>query len=51
MRAPDLDYYRGIKLGFAEIYNQYDLEPPGGSELNVCMDREIYVLRRSLSRP
>lgn len=50
MRAPDLSYYRAIKDGFAEIYTKYGLEPPGGTGLNVCMDREIYLLRNLLTR-
>lgn len=43
MQPPPLDYYRRIRDGFARLYQKYQLEPPGGTGLNVCMCRDIYL--------
>jgi hypothetical protein len=43
MQAPGLDYYRRIREGFAGLYKKFKLEPPGGTGLNVCMCRDIYL--------
>jgi len=45
MQAPDLGYYRAIKAGFAGIHRKYGIEPPGGSGLNVCIDKDIFAHR------
>lgn len=42
MQAPDVDYYRRVKELFAELYQRYQLEPPGCRGLNVCMERDIW---------
>ncbi|MFC1925053.1 hypothetical protein ACFLXA_06800, partial [Chloroflexota bacterium] len=43
MKAPGLQYYKAVKRGFSEIYSKYGIEPPGGSGLNVCMCRDIWL--------
>ncbi len=40
--APNLDYYRKIKKGLADIYSNYNIVPPGGVGLNVCVCRDIW---------
>ncbi len=50
MKAPDLDYYRKVKLGLAGIYEKYGIVPPGGTGLNVCMCRDIYLQRTAITR-
>ena len=47
MKTPGLDYYRRVKAGLAMIYATYGIEPPGGSGLNVCMCRDIYLQKAS----
>ena len=42
MTPPDLDYYRKVKEGFADLYRKYDLHPAGCCGLNVCVERDIY---------
>lgn len=40
---PDLDFYRQARAGFARLYQQYGLNPPGaeaGSHVSLC--RDIY---------
>lgn len=41
--APGLDYYRRARLGFLELFNKYNLNPPGASGLNVCMCRDLVI--------
>lgn len=41
MKPPELDYYRRVKDMLAELYEKYDLDPPGASGLNVCVDADI----------
>ena len=38
---PDLDYYRRARQGFTELFDRYQLVPPGASGLNVCMCRDL----------
>lgn len=40
MKPVDLEFYRNVKIGFANLYTKYGLEPAGGFGLNVCI--EIY---------
>jgi len=42
MKTPDIDYFRKVKEMFADSYIKYDLEPPNGEGLNVCIERDIY---------
>ena len=42
MKAPDLDFFRRVKEGFAELYSKYALEPAGASGINVCIERDIW---------
>jgi hypothetical protein len=42
MKAPGLDYYRRVIALYAELYDKYKLEPPGGRGLHVCVDRDIW---------
>jgi hypothetical protein len=42
MKAPDLDFFRKVKRGFAELYSKFGLEPPGASGVNICIDRDIW---------
>jgi len=42
MKTPDMDYFRRAKEMFAEAYIKYDLEPPKGEGLNVCIERDIW---------
>ncbi len=49
MRAPKLDYYRRFKVGLADIFRRYELEPPGGQGLNVCMCRDIQMHREAIA--
>ena len=46
--APDLDYYRRIKRGLAEIYHKYQCEPPGDAGFNVCLCRDTWNHRSEL---
>ncbi|GHT51586.1 hypothetical protein FACS189440_20790 [Bacteroidia bacterium] len=41
--APKLDYFRRIKEMLAELYHRYELIPPGGCGLNVCIEKDIYT--------
>ena len=41
MSAPDLNYYRSVIAGLADIYQRHAIDPPGAHGLNVCMDRDI----------
>ena len=45
MQAPDLNYYRKVIDGLANIYTKYNIVPPGGCGLNVCMCRDVYLHR------
>jgi hypothetical protein len=40
--APSLDYFRRVKEMLAKLYCKYDLIPPGGCGLNVCIEHDIY---------
>ena len=42
MKAPGIDYYRGVKELFAELYQKYKLEPAACRGLNVCIERDIW---------
>lgn len=46
--APGADYYRRVRETFAEIYDKYDLEPPGRAGFNVCMCRDAWNHRRQI---
>jgi hypothetical protein len=46
--APDLDYYRKVKKGLAEIYYKYQCEPPGDTGFNVCLCRDTWNHRSEL---
>lgn len=50
MRGQSLAYYRRIIEGYARILETYHLDSPGGTGLNVCMDREIWRDREFLAR-
>ncbi|MDR0835554.1 MAG: hypothetical protein LBN11_03100 [Tannerella sp.] len=43
MAAPNLDYFRRVKEMLAELYSKYELIPPGGCGLNVCVEKDIYA--------
>ena len=43
MKTPELGYYREVKVGLAAICEQYGIVPPGGTGLNVCMCRDVYL--------
>lgn len=43
MKTPDLAYYQQFKMGLCQIFKRYDIVPPGGSGLNVCMCRDVYL--------
>ena len=43
MKAPDLDYFRRVKIMLAELYTKYGLTPAGGCGLNVCVEKDIYT--------
>lgn len=47
-QAPGLEYYRKIKEGLADIYVRYDIEPPGGLGLNVCLCRDAWNHRSEI---
>ncbi len=49
MQAPGLDYYRRVKEGLAAIYTKYGVEPPGGTGLNVCLCRNIWMHRDEIT--
>jgi len=42
LAAPDLEYYRQVKIGLARIYDTYATEPPGAAGYNVCLCRDIW---------
>jgi len=42
MKAPDVDYYKGVKESFAELYTKYKLEPINSRGLHVCIERDIW---------
>ena len=48
MRAPDLPFFKKVKIGLARIYERYGLEPPGGTGLNVCMCRDVHRHREAI---
>jgi hypothetical protein len=48
MKAPGLEFYRKIKYRLAEIYDKYDIIPPGGKGLNVCMCRDAWINKREI---
>ncbi|GHV66567.1 hypothetical protein FACS1894199_10250 [Bacteroidia bacterium] len=41
--VPSLDYFRRVKEMLAELYSKYELIPPGGCGLNVCVEKDIYA--------
>jgi biotin synthase-related radical SAM superfamily protein len=43
MATPDLDYFRRVKDMLADLYSRYALSPAGGSGLNVCIEKDIYL--------
>lgn len=45
---PDLNYYRKVKRGLAEIYHEYQCEPPGDTGFNVCLCRDTWNHRSEL---
>jgi hypothetical protein len=42
MKPPELEYYRAFRQKLSAIYSKYQIVPPGGSGLNVCICRDIY---------
>jgi len=44
---PGLDYYRRARQGFLELFEKYNLEPPGAAGLNVCMCRDLIKSRQA----
>lgn len=48
--APDLEYYRKVKRGLAEIYCKYRCEPPGDAGFNVCLCRDTWNHRSEIVR-
>jgi hypothetical protein len=46
---PGLDYYRKARQTFLEIFDKYQLEPPGGAGLHVCMCRDLWQHREALA--
>ncbi|KAA6329234.1 hypothetical protein EZS27_021939 [termite gut metagenome] len=49
MTAPTLDYFRRVKEMLAELYSKYELAPPGGCGLNVCVEKDIYLYSKTFS--
>jgi hypothetical protein len=47
MTAPTLDYFRRVKEMLAELYSKYELIPPGGCGLNVCVEKDIYLYSKT----
>jgi hypothetical protein len=43
MKAPELTYYQQVKSELVEIYDKYDIEPPGGVGFNVCICRDSWL--------
>jgi len=50
LAPPDLEFYRRIKTGLAEIYSAYGCEPPGDAGFNVCLCRDTWNHRAELVR-
>lgn len=48
MQAPGLEYYRKVKVGLADIYMKYGIEPPGGVGFNVCLCRDTWNHRSEI---
>jgi hypothetical protein len=46
--APGIEYYRRVREAFADIYDRYDLEPPGTAGFNVCMCRDAWNYREEI---
>ena len=44
---PGLDYYRRARQGFLELFEKYNLTPPGAAGLNVCMCRDLIKNRQA----
>ncbi len=43
-----LPFYRQVKRHLAMLYDRYDLEPAGGSGLNVCIERDVWRWRKEI---
>lgn len=43
-----LPFYRQVKRHLAALYDRYDLEPAGGSGLNVCIERDVWLHRKEI---
>ncbi len=48
--APGIGYYRRVREAYANIYDRYDLEPPGTAGFNVCMCRDAWNYREEILR-
>lgn len=46
--APGIEYYRRVREVFADIYERYELEPPGTAGFNVCMCRDAWNYREEI---
>jgi hypothetical protein len=47
--TPDLEFFRTVKRGLAEIYHKHQCEPPGGDGYNVCLCRDTWKHRVDLA--
>jgi biotin synthase-related radical SAM superfamily protein len=41
---PDIEYFRRVKEMLAELYIRYGLSPAGGCGLNVCIEKDVYLM-------
>jgi len=48
MSGQDLDYYRNFINGLAGIYAKYNIVPPGGTGLNVCICRDTFLQQNNI---
>ncbi len=46
MKPPSLDFFRAVKEMLGELYDKYNLTPPGGCGLNACVDKDIWAHRQ-----
>jgi hypothetical protein len=46
--APGLDYYRRVRHRIAELFDKYQIEPPGGKGFNVCVCRDTWNHRPAI---
>ncbi len=46
--APGLDYYRRVRDRVSDLYEKYDIEPPGGAGFHVCLCRDLWNHRAEI---